>query len=418
MYGDLTQIAIIAFSALLCGVLFEHFKQPAVLGYIVAGIVLSFFDLIQDRGHIHHLAELGIQMLLFLVGLELSLTALKAVWRTALITALAQLMVSLTVVLGLSMLFGWSWGLSVVLAFAVALSSTAVGIKMLQGLEELHTSTGKMAVAVLIAQDLMIVPIILILRGMKGGQGISVSIFAKILLSLVLLGGLIAYFAREKPLKFPRIQSMVSHPDLTPIVALVFCFGCALISGLMGLSEAYGAFLGGLILGNTTERHTMVHTTRPIQGVLMMVFFLSIGLLMDIRYIWAHFWNVLILVVFITAGKTALNITVLHFLRQPWPQAFMGGLVLAQMGEFGFLITTVGLQSTLIDGEGSKLIISLTALSLAFSPFWMTTARRLHDLKVSRSLSLSQIFHLVYGKEFSSFIRIMKELFQKNKKGS
>lgn len=414
MYADLTQIAIIAFSALLCGLLFEKLKQPAVLGYIFAGIVLSFFDLVQNRDHIHHLAELGIQMLLFLIGLELSLKTLKSVWHITIITALLQICVSIIVILGLSKIFNWPFGLSLVLAFSIALSSTAVGIKMLQRVDELHTETGRIAVGILIAQDLMIVPIILTLRGLGGEGGFNSTIFAKILISISLLLGLIWFFGRARDIKLPFSKIISENHDLTPIAALVFCFGCALVAGVMGISEAYGAFLGGLVLGNTTERHKMVETTKPIQGVLLMVFFLSIGLLMDIRFIWEHFGKVLILLSFITVGKTLLNISILHFLKQSWDQAFIAGLVLAQMGEFGFLLTTVGYQAKLIDAEGSKLIISLTALSLAFSPFWMATARRLHELRAAHSLSLKQLLNLIYGKEIKTLHKTFKSL-KKNK---
>lgn len=401
MHGELTQIAIIAFATLSCGLLFEKFKQPAVLGYILAGIVLSFFGLIENRENIFGLAELGIQMLLFLIGLELSLKSFKSVWHITLITALLQIAGSLAVILGLGKLFNLPFGMSLVLAFSVALSSTAVGIKMLERIDMLQTDTGKVAVGILIAQDLTIVPIILILRGLDGGTFDS-AIIGKVLLSVFILMVLIWFFGRDKDIKLPFSRTIEANLDITPIAGLAFCFGCALVTGLLGLSEAYGAFLGGLILGNTTERHTMVKRTKPIQTVLMMVFFLSIGLLMDIGYILDHIWKVLTLLVFITIGKTFLNVSILHLLRLPWSQAFLAGVILAQMGEFGFLLTTVGLQTNLLDGEGSKLIISLTALSLAISPFWMATARRLHDLKNRRIQSFGQLMNSLYGREIET----------------
>ena len=420
MHGELTQITIIAFSALLCGLLFERLKQPAVLGYILAGIILSFLGLIENRAYIQALAEMGIQMLLFLIGLELSLKSIKSVWHITIITALLQIGVSLLVILGLGKLFDWGFGLSLVLSFSVALSSTAVGIKMLEGINELKTDTGRIAIGVLIAQDLAIVPIILMLKSFEGGSFDS-TIVGKILLSVSILAVLIWFFGRDKVIKLPYSKTIEANPDLTPIAALVFCFGCALVSGFIGLSEAYGAFLGGLILGNTTERHTMVHATKPIQSVLLMVFFLSIGLLMDMAYIWENMGKVLILLMFITLGKTLLNVGILHILKRPWHQSFLAGIILAQMGEFGFLLTTVGLQSNLIDSEGSKLIISLTALSLAISPFWMTTARRFHELRSKNIRSFRQLLSLIYGREIETVggaFRATLKILKKKKKNS
>lgn len=417
MHGELSQIAIIAFSALACGLLFERLKQPAVLGYILAGIVLSFAGLIENRDSIHALAEMGIQMLLFLIGLELSLKSIKSVWHITLVTALMQIGGALVVILILGKLFQLSFGLSLVLSFSVALSSTAVGIKMLEGINELHTNTGRIAVGILIAQDLAIVPIILLLKGLKGGDFNSL-IIGKVLLSVAILAGLMWFFGRDKEIKLPFSRTIEANPDLTPMAALVFCFGCAVVTGLFGLSEAYGAFLGGLILGNTTERHTMVHATKPIQSVLLMVFFLSIGLLMDIHYIWQHLGKVLTLLVFITVGKTFLNVTILQVLKRPWSESFLAGVILAQMGEFGFLITTVGLQAGLIDMEGSKLIISLTALSLAISPFWMTTARRLHGKRGQDVRSFHQLITMIYGQELETIGSVIRSTIGKFKKNT
>ena len=161
--------------------------------------------------------------------------------------------------------------------------------------------------------------------------------------------------------------------------------------------------------------------TKPIQSVLIMVFFLSIGLLMDLRFIWDNLLKVILLLSFITVGKSLLNVGILHALGQPWTRAFLAGMLLAQMGEFAFLLTTVGMDSKLIDMDGSRLVISLAALSLAFSPLWLTGARRLHELAPTEVLSFNQILDSAYGKElkaigsvFRSGYRWIKHKFQKD----
>lgn len=398
MTGELSEIAAIAVTALSCGLLFEKMRQPAVLGYILAGIILSLFGLIEDRHHIEALAEMGVQMLLFLIGLELSLKSFKEVWHITLVTTLLQISGALTCVLGLGQLLGWPFGLSLIIAFSIALSSTAVAIKMLESIDELNTKAGRLAVGVLIAQDLAIVPIILLIRGLSGGT-FQTAILIKIFISVALLVAMIWFFTRDREIRLPYSKTIERNPDLTPLAALVFCFGCALISGLIGLSAAYGAFLGGLILGNTTERHTMVNATKPIQSVLMMVFFLSVGLLMDISYIIQNFGKVLLLLSFITVGKTFLNISIFNLLKISKQNAFLTGLVLAQMGEFSFVLVTVGTSEGLLDADGSKLIISLAALSLAISPLWLTGARRIHELQTRRLKSFRQLTFLIYGKQ-------------------
>jgi CPA2 family monovalent cation:H+ antiporter-2 len=405
---NITQIALVVLASLGFGLLFERFRQPAVLGYIIAGVLLSAMNLIADREMVAALAELGVIMLLYLIGLELSLNSFKKIWIVSLSVTIAQIILSLIVIIGLGYLFNLSFGLSFLLACAIALSSTAVAIKMLESIGELRTETGRLAVGVLVAQDIMIVPMILMIRGM-GTEGIGISIFLKMAVSLVILAILIWFLSRKEKMSIPFSRLFSGHEDLQPLVGMFFCFGMAAIVGLFGLSAAYGAFLGGLIVGNTSERQSMLHSTKPIQSILMMVFFLSVGLLLDYKFIWHNLGKVMTLLVFITLGKTAFNIFILHLFRQPWPRAFLAGLVLSQMGEFAFLLTTVGLDTNLISAEGAQLVISLATLSLALSPFWLMAARRLHDLAPKGIKTLDQLLTTVYKPEIEMLGEVTKQ---------
>ena len=395
---ELTQIAIVALAALAGGVLLERFKQPAVLGYIFAGVMLgpSVFGLIENRELVSMLAELGVLLLLFLIGLELNLQDFKKTWHISLISTVLQLSCCLIVIFILGTIFKLSTGLIVILACSIALSSTAVVIKMLEGIGELKTPTGKLTIGILIGQDLAVVPIILIIRSLSETVS-SAQIALKILFSIAFLALIIWFLSKREKIKIPFEHIVKSSPDLIPLLSLGLCFGLAALSGLVGLSAAYGAFIAGIILGNTSANHSLVKSTKPIQSILMMVFFLSIGLLMDLGFIWDHLGKVLLLMLFITVGKTALNIGVLHFLKQTWPVAFLSGLLLSQMGEFAFLLTTVGQQAKLLDSDGAKFIISITALSLSFSPLWLSGARRIHDLAPNKMIAFDEILRLAYG---------------------
>jgi CPA2 family monovalent cation:H+ antiporter-2 len=395
----LTEIAIIVVAALGCGLLFERFHQPAVLGYILAGIILSLpvFNLIQNHHFVSALAELGVLMLLFLIGMELSLRSFKAVWHISLICMLLQVGGCFLAIFGIGKFFNWPLGTCLLIAFAIALSSTAVAVKMLESIDELKTDTGRITIGILIAQDLAIVPMILFLRSYE--SGFTSAIFIKIAFSIGLMAFLSWYLGRKEKITLPFAKIVSNHHDLLPLAGLVFCFGMAAFSGLIGLSAAYGAFLGGLILGNTAERNTLIQATKPIQSVLLMVFFLSIGLLIDLSYIWHNLGKVLILLVFITLGKTILNIFILNLLGQPWPRAFLVSLVISQMGEFAFLLATIGMDTHLIQDNSYRLIITLTALSLAISPIWLAAARRLHDLAPTHMRSLSQLLTTAYSQE-------------------
>lgn len=396
---NLTEIAIVALMALGCGILFERLKQPAVLGYIFAGIILgpSLCGLVENRELVTILAEIGVLLLLFLIGLELDLNEFKKVWHIALASTAILIAISLSVMWGIGQIFNLSFGLWVVLGCAIALSSTAVAVKMMENINEVKSPVGRITVSILIAQDLAIVPMMLVLRSLGEGQAFDMSIVAKILASVGVLATLIVIFGQRTKIDLPFTHILKQQEELLPLLCLGFCFGLATLAGLVGLSAAYGAFLAGLILGNTTAHDSLLRATQPIQSVFLMVFFLSVGLLMDLQYIWQHIGTVVVLLLVITVGKTVANIAILRILGKPWARAFIAGILLSQMGEFTFLLTSMGLSAKLITLEDSKLIISLAALSLSFSPLWLMAARRVRTLGPSqRFVSLRQVFDKIF----------------------
>ena len=399
LQSNLTGIAIVVLAALVCGMSMERFRQPAIVGYILAGVLLgpSALAVVESRASIDVLAELGVLMLLFLIGMELSLRLFRRIWVLGLLVTTFQVAASVGVMVLLSMALGWPLGLAVLLGFVVALSSTAVAIKILEGIGELHTRAGRISIGVLIAQDLAVVPMMLVI-GAMGGGGFDWIALPKILVAMLLLVALILYLGgRKVGLPFGRIVE--GHQDLKPLTALAFCFGCAALSGLLGLSAAYGAFIAGLVIGNSRQRHAMLDATRPIQSVLMMVFFLSVGLLIDLDYIWANLGVVLLVFFVVAVFKTALNVGFLGIIGQPWHHAFVAGICLAQIGEFSFLLSVVGADAGVISREDHRLVVAVTALSLALSPLWVVTGRRLRVLAEHGITSGTELLKLVYEPE-------------------
>lgn len=408
MEDTLTEIAIVITAALLCGILLEKIKQPAILGYILAGVILgpSLLQLIENREVVSQLAELGVLMLLFVIGMELSLRSFVKIWPISVGCIALQIIGGLAIAFPLAHLFHWPLNLTLLLAFVFALSSTAVAVKMLDTIGELKTETGRLTIGVLVAQDLAIVPMILIIRSFQPNGTVNITLMIiKILISIGLLAMLVWYLSRRERINIPFLRLVAGHVDLTPLMGLTFCFGAAAIAGLSGLSAAYGAFLAGLILGNSQKRQILIDHMTPIYSVLMMIFFLSIGLLLDLNFLIQNLGKVMMILLFITIGKTALNISILHFLRQPWTMSFLSGVVLAQLGEFSFLLATVGEEVGIVNTYGNNLIVSLTVLSLALSPIWLSTAKRVHDLAPKRTISLRNLLNLLFGREVSFFRR-------------
>ena len=399
-YEELIPIAVVALVALLCGLIFVRLRQPAVVGYILAGVVLgpSALGLVENEAEIALFAEIGVLLLLFVIGIELSLRSFRRIWKIAVATTGLQVLGTLIIMLLIGQVLNWPLPAALMLAFVVALSSTAVAIKMLEDIGELRTRTGRIAVGILIAQDLAVVPMILVLNAIAAGA-FDVLAMTRIVVSVALLIALILFLSRRRRVNLPLPVNLGNQRDLMPVLGLVCCLGAAALSGLFGLSPAYGAFLAGLTIGNSNLRAGMVENILPIQSVLMMVFFLSVGLLIDLPLVWENLGVVVLMLLVVTVLKTLLNVSILKLLKLPWAQALLTGVVLAQVGEFTFVIAGVGLRLDIIGFDDFRLVVTVTALSLAISPFWMTTARRLQEVVTYRSASINRIMRFAFGRE-------------------
>ena len=396
---NLTSMAIVGLSALLCGMFMTRLKQPALVGYIIAGVLLgpSAFGVVQNRQQIVGLAELGILLLLFSIGIELSVRAFIVTWKIALTAVALQIAGSLGAIFLCSAILGFTVAEAMLLGFVVALSSTAVAIKMLEETRQLRTRTGRIVVAILIGQDLAFLPMLLIVENIIG-DSLGIWAIGQVILSIGVLAVLVQILnTRRVNLPFARI--VMGNVDLSPLTGLVYCFGSGALFGLIGLTPAYGAFLAGLVIGRSNQREPMKLAVRPVQSILVMVFFLSIGLLIDLKFIVDNVGTVLVLLLIVTLFKTALNIGILRVLGETWQRATIQGLTLSQLGEFSFLLATAGLSAGTMGSDESRLVIAVTVLSLAISPLWLASARRTLRLASSKIDTLDELLQATYGDE-------------------
>lgn len=397
---DLTGVALVVMVASLLGYAMTRIKQPPIVGYILTGIILgpSALGLVHDRHSIELLAEFGVLLLLFVVGLELNIADFRSSWRVAVTATLLQIAASVGTTLALSFVFGWSWPFAVLLGFVVALSSTAVVVRMLTQMGIASQPVGKLTISVLIAQDLAFVPMLLLVRAFAGGD-FSGDDALRIVAGIAILAAVVLYFDRNRSVRLPFAGTALRGArELVPLRGLTLCFGLAALAGLMGLTVAYGAFLAGLVIGNSQERRTMRLSMQPIEAVLMMVFFLLIGLLIDVDYIVANWQSVATVLGAVIVLKTAMNIAILRGLNEPWPHAIIAGVMLAQIGEFSFVLSQFGLQLEIMSGNESRLIVAVTALSLMVTPLWMFVGRRLTRVIVLSMVSGRDTVAALFGR--------------------
>lgn len=404
--NELIALAIVAGAAMAMGVLFSRIRQPVVVGYIVAGVVLgpSALQVIEDRESVGLIAEMGVLMLLFLIGMELSLRNFRRIWRMALTVMALQLTLGVGVAWILGAVLEWRLELTLIVGFGLSLSSTAVAIKILDDIGQLRTEVGRTAVGVLIAQDLAVVPMLIIVSEMgDGGSGVTGAILP-VAVAIAILIGIVFLLSRRRRDHLPFSHWFSDHPDLAAMSGLALCFIGSAVSGLIGLSPAYGAFVAGLVVGNTTERSKMIAAVQPVQSVLLMVFFLSVGLLLDLGFIADNWQVVLVLLLAVTLTKTIANIGILRMLGEPWPRAWLAGTVLGQVGEFSFVLVATGLAAGVIDTYGGNLMTSVIVLSLASSSLVLFTARRMSEVRWRRVRTLEDALDAVYGSGTSAVV--------------
>lgn len=404
---DLTWISLLAVIALGCGLLLMRLRQPPIVGYILAGVILgpSGLGLVDNNAGVRTFAELGVLFLLFIIGMEVSLRAFRQVLVTVLACAALQATIAVAITFVLSPLTGWSTGAVLVFGFVVALSSTAVGIKLLEEIGELRSDVGRLTIGVLVAQDLLVVPMLIITNAAGGEHMSGISLWIRLALGLGGLIFLVGYLSRAPRLKLPFTSLLRQRGDLGPLAAFTFCLVLATLSGLLGLTASYGAFIAGLVIGATAERSLVLRASLPIQSILLMVFFLSIGLLIDLDFLLRNIVVIVIALAAMIVLKTLVNTVVLRVLGVDLERAFLSGIIMAQLGEFSFIVAAAGLASGAIETPQYQIALTVIALSLIISPIWLVTLRRLQIIGQHHYAKLGLLVGDVYRDEFHAMRR-------------
>ena len=381
----LTQIAIVLAAAFAGGALVRRLNQPVLVGYILVGCLLgpSFLGVVNDQHQISLLAELGILLLLFVVGMELDVRRFAEVYKIAITTTVLQIGAGLGLMALLGHLFDWPMSRILVFGFVLSLSSTAVGIRLLDDMGELKKPTGNTALGILIAQDLALIPMLLIVGSMQSGGGMDMAGLAKLAFAVIFMAVLIVAMTRhgltlEKILPRWLLHPVFKNKEQQMLVALAFCFSIAAFCGSVGLSASYGAFLAGLLIGSTSESHDYEKQIKPLFDLLIMVFFFSVGLLLDVPFIIENFIVIAALLLAVMIMKTVFNVLVLSLLGLSRRHAFIIGASLGQIGEFSFVLAAMGLAAGAIMEDGYKFAVAVIALSLIMTPLWMVLLQRMH----------------------------------------
>jgi CPA2 family monovalent cation:H+ antiporter-2 len=375
----LDAVLLVISSGLTCALLLANllrlFRLPAAIAYILTGLILgpSGFAFVQDQQAVAHSGELGVIMLMFFIGMEVSLPRLIAGWRIAVLGAMAQMAVSVLMCMLAAELLGWSWRLGLLLGFIISMSSTAVVMVMLKDAGELDTPFGQNALGVLLMQDMAIVPI-MILLGILGGNGVSLAHVGMQLLGGAALVAVAVWLMRSRRLRLPVPGDL--SPDRKVLLGLLLCFASAAVTSVMGLSAAFGAFLAGMVVHSSDQGEWVREHLESLRVVFVAIFFLSIGLLVDIHFLAHHILYLVSLTLGVFVLNSGINMLVLRGLGESWDMAIVTGGLLSQIGEFSFLLAALGVETGILPEAAYQTILAVIALTLMLSPMWTMMVRR------------------------------------------
>lgn len=376
-------VIIFALSAVVI-LLFHRLKIPPIIGFLVTGILIgpsgilhySFgADLIQNsHNEIDHLAEIGVVLLLFTIGIEFSIKNLITIRKTVLIGGSVQVGLSIALSYIIASLFGYGFGEALYMGFLLALSSTAIVLKTLQKDNQITTPNGKASLGILIFQDIIIVPMMLfvpILAGNTGNVGLS------LLLLILKAAGLIIFTFGASRWVVPKILHEVAKTgskELFLLTLLLFGFAVAWLTSAMGLSLALGAFLAGLAISESDYSHHAFGNIIPFRDIFTAFFFVSVGMLLDVQFIVAEPVNVLVFVFFILLIKTIVSGFATFMLGYPFRTTVIVGLSLSQIGEFSFVLSEIGLKNGFLISPSTgdyyyQLFLSVTTTTMILTPF-------------------------------------------------
>ncbi len=374
MHMDSVLLAFVAVILVLAvpAVVARIVRQPYAVGYIVAGVIIgpSVLGLMSDTEFLTQLGAIGVLLLLFFVGMEVSPRKLGANWMVAVFGTLLQISVTTGLIVGLGTLLEWPLAKSILVGFIVSLSSTAVVLKLLEDWKELDTRPGQDVLSVLLVQDLAIIPM-LIGIGLLGGEGWDRNTVLMQGVGAVLLVGLAVWVSTRASFSLPMGRVIRSDRELQVLAALVICFGLALISGLLELSAALGAFVAGMVIHAAKETRWVDQSLHGFRVIFIALFFVSVGMLIDVNFLVEQWWLVLLMVVVAVFVNTFINAGMLRLFGRPWPEALYAGALLSQIGEFSFVLASVGWSVGLLTEIVYQGAVSVIAISLVLSPAWI-----------------------------------------------
>ncbi len=427
MESALSLVLILLATAVAVVVLCRILRLPVMLGYLAVGILIGPHALawIPNTAETQHLAEFGIVFLMFSIGLEFSLARLLAMKRTVFVLGGAQVMTTLLLVMLIAALFGLDWRAGLALGGVLAMSSTAIVSKMLVERAELNLPYGQQMMGVLLFQDLAVVPLLIIIPALATSAEFLPATLAYATLKATAVLLVLLVFGQRLMRPWFHLVARQKSSELFMLNVLLITLGLAYFTELAGLSLALGAFVAGMLISETEYRYQVEEDIKPFRDVLLGLFFVTIGMKLDLVGVAGDFGWVLLVLLALIVFKALIVALLARLFEKDWGVALRSGIGLAQAGEFGFVLLTLADGAHLLNGATLQITLAAMLLSMLAAPFliqygeaiarrfsaaeWTNRAVQMHQIAIRGMGITGHVIICGYGRSGSTLAHFLED---------
>ena len=386
MHETLPAILLLLVSSVLVVALFRAFKLPAMLAYILVGLLLGpkSFGFLPDTEANRQLAEFGIVFLMFSIGLEFSLGQLYAMRRIVLGIGSLQVLITMGAIMLVCLSFGLDWKAALVVSGALTMSSTAIVSKLLVERLDLNARHGRIAIGVLLFQDLAVVPLLVLIPAIASPTGSLAYTLGIAFLKAAVMLSLLFFFGKNLMNRWFGIVARQRSRELFVMNVLMVTMVLAYATKVAGLSYALGAFIAGMLISETRFRYQVESDIAAFRDILMGLFFITIGMLLDFNSLGGNLSGILLVMVGLIIFKSLVVAMLSRFFRYEPGVAVRAGVTLAQAGEFSFVVFSLGMENGLISNDLLQVVLAASLLSMFLAPFIIQ-----HNLQIAEFFSRS-----------------------------
>ena len=425
--STLSLILILLAASVFGVILVRRFNMPPMFGYLLVGLLIGphALSLLKNVKAANTLAEFGVVFLMFSIGLEFSLARLYAMRKTVFGFGMSQVLVTMAAVSALAMLAGLSWQAGLAFGGAVAMSSTAVLSKLLVERRELQAPHGREVMGVLLAQDLIVVPLLIVIPALgQPAADMAVEVGVALLKATLVLG-VVLFLGQKWMRRWFHIVARGKSSELFVLNVLLVTLGLAYVTEEAGLSLALGAFVAGMLIAETEYRHQVEEDIKPFRDVLMGLFFVTIGMMLNPTVIWKQFWLVALLVIGVLLIKALIVLALSRLFGAGQATALRSALWLAAGGEFGFVLLTEIASAKLAPRPMIQVVLAALLISMMLAPMivhwcdrivirfsageWLARSMQLTQLAAASLATQKHAVLCGFGRSGQSLARILAQ---------